>query len=242
MRAVADARVLVSQGSRVLAHQHVVDAFGHVSHRHPDRPDAFLMSRTLAPALVEASDVLELGLDGSPINPGGQRLFLERFIHAGIYRARPDVMAITHSHSPEVVPFTVVPALRLRPICHVCGFLEDTDVAFDVADHAGPGTDLLIRNAALGDDFARHLGGGSVGLMRAHGFTTVGRSMSEAVFNAIYTVRNCRIHLAANTLGTPTFLTPEESAECARVTSSQADRAWTVWLSEIDEGAALYQR
>lgn len=228
-------RDLIPQASRILAHHRVVDGFGHVSHRSSDNPDIFLMSRSCAPALVERGGVLEFDLDGNAIEPGEHRLFLERFIHSEIYRARPEIMAITHSHSPEVVPFTVVPGVSVRPICHVCGFLEGTAAAFDVAEHAGPGSDLLIRDARLGAAFAQHIAQASVGLMRAHGFTTVGRTMQEAVFNAVYTVRNCAIHLAANTLGTPTFLTSEEATECDRVTAGQAVRAWTLWLNELGE-------
>lgn len=228
-----DAATEIVQASHILAVHGVVDAFGHVSRRSPDRPDRFLMSRSRAPALVTLEDIVELDFDGAPVSRPGERVFLERFIHAEIYRARPDATAVAHSHSPQVVPFTVVPGVRVEPICHICGFLQATKAPFDNADHVGPTSNLLISDTELGKRFAEHLGDGAVGLMRAHGFTTVGESMAEAVFRAIYTARNCQIHLAAITLGTPTFLSPEEADACEAATKGQADRAWDLWRHDL---------
>lgn len=226
-----DPRLEVAQGSRILFGAGVVDAFGHVSRRSPDRADRFLMSRSMAPGLVTPADVIEHDLDGAPISDPGARVFLERFIHAEIYRARPDIGAIAHSHAASVVPFTVV-GTPVRPLAHTCGFLHDIGPPFDVADIAGDGTDLLIRDASLGRALANHLGSGVVILMRGHGFTTVGTTISQAVFRAIYTTLNCQLQATALQLGEPTYLSAAEAAACEASTTGQADRAWSLWVAQ----------
>ena len=225
----------VAQASRILAMEGVVDGFGHATMRHPHNPELFLMSRTCAPGMVTPDDVLALDFSGDPVDRPGTRVFLERFLHAEIYRARPEVMGIVHSHSTDVVPFTIVPGVKVVPVCHVCGFLRETREPFDVADHDGPATDLLIRNSRLGEEFSKHMGDASVGLMRAHGFTTVGASLAQAVFNAIYTARNCKIHLSAKLLGEPSVLTEGEALACEESTNGQADRAWNLWIHDLDQ-------
>lgn len=232
MIAHADLRRDIASASRILAGLGVVDAFGHVSARVPGTEDGFLMPRSMAPAMVAPSDVVELDREAECAADRSARLFLERFLHAAIYRARPDVDAIVHSHSADVVPFTVVRGIGLRPICHVCGFLDKAPEPFDPAASVGDGSDLLIRTMALGDALARHLGGAAVVPMRAHGFTAVGSSIQEATFRAAYTARNCRIELDARTLGQPTWLTAAEAAACDATTRGQAARAWNVWVRD----------
>lgn len=227
----ADLRLEIAQASRILFGLGVVDAFGHVSRRDPDRPDRFWMSRSMAPGQVTPDDVIEHDLDGEPVGAPGTRVFLERFIHGEIYRARPDANAVAHSHAPTVVPFTVVD-VPVRPIAHTCGFLHGVGPAFDVADEAGDGTDLLIRSAELGRALASHLGEASVVLMRGHGFTTVGESVAEAVFRAHYTALNCQLQMSALALGEPRYLSPAEAAACEATTRGQADRVWNLWLSQ----------
>ena len=224
--------IKIAQASRILASLAIVDAFGHVSCR-SDGAATFLMSRSLAPELVQPSDVVELDLSGECQSYPQARLFLERFIHSEIYRARPDVAAIVHSHCQSVLPFTVVPTIRVRPIFHIGGFLAGTPGPFDIADHAGRSSDLLVRTAALGERLAEHLGNHSVVLMRGHGFTAVGQSIEEAVFRAVYTARNCEVQSAAMGLGDPVFLSDEEAKACDSTTRSQLDRAWTLWLRRI---------
>ena len=235
-----DPRLDIAQASRILYGLGVVDAFGHVSRRCPTRPDRFWMSRSMAPGMVGPNDVLEHDLDGTPIDAPATRVFLERFIHAEIYRARPDVGAVAHSHAAAVVPFTVIDA-PVRPLAHTCGFLHGTTGAFDVAEHAGDGTDLLIRTADLGRALARHLGDCAIVLMRGHGFTAVGAALPEAVFRAVYTMLNCRLQLDALRLGEPRYLSEAEAAACETSTRGQADRAWDLWVVEFAaaEGAAL---
>ena len=239
MSALVKARLTVAQGSRILAAQDVLDAFGHVSCRHPTRPDRFLIPRNLAPALVTENDVVDLDLDGNLADPSQTAsLFLERFIHGEIYRQRPDVRAVVHSHALPVMPFTVVPGARLQPICHMCGFLAGTPAPFDVATHDGPATDLLIRTNELGRHLADHLGCANVVLMRSHGYTTVGTSVAQAVYHAIYTKKNCEIELAARTLGEPAFLSSSEAEACERTISTQISRSWNLWLHESGITAA----
>lgn len=229
----ADARLEVARGGRILYAQGVVDAFGHLSRRHPDRPDRFLMPRSMAPGLVTPDDVVEHDLTGEPVGSPGARVFLERFIHAEIYRARPDVVAVAHSHAAAVVPFTVVDA-GLRPVAHTCGFLHGVGPAFDVAALRGDGTDLLIRDAELGRALSAHLGDAAVALMRGHGFTAVGQSVPEAVFRAIYTATNCTLQLAAVQLGRPRFLSGAEAAACEVTNRAQVGRSWDLWVSQLD--------
>jgi ribulose-5-phosphate 4-epimerase/fuculose-1-phosphate aldolase len=233
-----DVRQEIADASRILSKQGLMDAFGHVSRRHPHRSDSFLIPRSLAPALVTPEDVLELDLDGVAVSQPAARLFLERFIHAEIYRRRQDVQAVVHSHSPAVLPFTVVPSVRVRPIHHICGHLHGTPAPFDIADHVGPTSDLLIRDPALGAALAGHLGTAAVVLMRGHGFTAVGDGVPQATFRAIYTARNCELQRAAMALGEPIYLSDAEAQACDKTTLGQVDRAWSLWRHECSLSAS----
>lgn len=227
------ARLDIVRAGRILFALGTVDAFGHVSCRSPERPDRFLMSRNMALALTETDDVVEHDLDGESVSHPGARVFLERFIHGEIYRARPDVGAIVHSHCQSVLPFTVVSDVELRPICHVCGFLAGVGRPFDVADYEGASTDLLIRSPRLGRALASHLGKAKIVLMRGHGFTAVGDTVPQAVFRAVYTGVNSQIQLAAAQLGAARFLSPEEALACEETTLSQVNRVWELWVRRL---------
>jgi len=227
---VASAIREVVDANHILFDQAVVDGFGHVSMRHPLRPDRFLLARSMAPALVTADDVLLFDLDGAPIAAEGPAVYLERFIHGEIYRARADVVAVVHSHSPAVVPFSVVRGTRLRPVCHMCGFLGAATPVFEIRDVAGRGSDLLIRDARLGAALARSLGSGAAVLMRGHGATVVGGSLRQAVFRAVYTEVGARLQADAMRLGPVTYLTDDEAAAAAEANDAQIDRAWLLWL------------
>jgi ribulose-5-phosphate 4-epimerase/fuculose-1-phosphate aldolase len=217
--------------NHILFDQSVVDGFGHVSARHPERPDRFLLARSMAPALVTEKDVLEFDLDGNPVIPGGPAPYLERFIHGEIYRKRPDVMSVVHSHSPSVVPFSVVPGIKLQPVCHMCGFLSAKGTPiFEIRDFAGPGSDLLITSGKLGAALADSLGEGSAVLMRGHGSTVVASTLRQAVFRAVYTEVGARLQMEAMKLGPVTFLTEEETVGTTKTISTQYDRSWFLWL------------
>ena len=199
--------------NHILFREGVVDGFGHVSVRHDKRPDRFLLARNMAPALVGPDDILEFDFDGNPVNSNGRAVYLERFIHAEVFRARPDAMAVIHSHSPAVVPFSVVKSSPLRPICHMSGFLGEEVPNFEIRDHAGDG----------------HFQGVSVQPMRGHGSTIVGPSIREAVFRAVYTEVNARLQSEALRLGEPTYLTEGEARVSAANIASQINRAWDFW-------------
>jgi ribulose-5-phosphate 4-epimerase/fuculose-1-phosphate aldolase len=215
--------------NRILFHQNVLDGFGHVSARHPERPDRFLLSRNMAPALVQAADVLEFDSDGAVVRPDGRSVYLERFIHSEIYRARPDVAAIVHAHSASVIPFGVVRGVRLGAVCHMCGFLGAGAPIFEIRDFAGDGSDLLIRDLGLGAALASSLEDAPVVLMRGHGVTVVGSTLRQAVFRAVYTEVGARLQAEASRLGPVTFLTPAEAAATARTNDTQINRAWDLW-------------
>ncbi len=158
--------------NHILYDQRVVDGFGHVSVRHPEHWDRFLISRSMAPALVTAADIMEIDLDGRPIAMNAPASYLERFIHGGIYRARPDVVAIVHSHSPAIIPFGIVPGATLKPVSHMGGFLAQGAPVFEIRDTAGPASDMLVKTPELGRALAQSLGAHSIVLMRGHGSTT----------------------------------------------------------------------
>jgi HCOMODA/2-hydroxy-3-carboxy-muconic semialdehyde decarboxylase len=220
--------------NRILAHHKVVDAFGHVSARHPLDPDRFLLARRMAPALVAVEDLREFTLDGELVTADGTPVFLERFIHGAIYAARPDVTSVVHSHSPGAIAFSTVNGQTLKPICHTCGFLGTEVPIFEIRDVAGDATDLLIRDFALAGALAATLGDAAVVLMRGHGSTAVGRSIGQAVYRAIYTETNASIQITAAQLGIVTYLNADE-AEAAEATAAlQVERCWETWKSEVD--------
>jgi ribulose-5-phosphate 4-epimerase/fuculose-1-phosphate aldolase len=220
--------------NHILFHQGVVDGFGHVSLRHPTRPDCFLLARSMAPALVTADDIICFALDAEPLDAAGRPVYLERFIHSEIFRARPEVMSVVHSHSPSVVPFGVVQNARLCPICHMSGFLAPVVPVFEIRDTAGPASDMLIRDHRLGAALARSLGPHAAVLMRGHGATVVGTSLRQAVFRAVYTEVNAKLQAEAMRLGPVTFLTDAEAAAASRTNDGQIDRAWNLWHLQVE--------
>ncbi len=222
--------------NRILADHGVVDAFGHVSVRHDKRADRFLLARNMAPASVTPADILEFDLDGNPLRAEGRAVYLERFIHGELYRARPDVHAIVHSHSPNVVPFGIVAEAKLRPIWHMSGFLGEEVPVFEIRTVAGDGSDLLIRSNALGSALARSLGAVDVVLMRGHGATIVGPNLRLAVYRAVYTEINARIQIEAMQLGAVNYLTPQEAIAAAATNAKVVDRAWDLWEKAARRG------
>lgn len=217
--------------NRVLAQEGILDAYGHVSVRHPNNPNRYLMSRSLAPILVTANDIMEYDLDSNPVDAKGRRSVLERFIHGEIYKARPDVKAVIHSHSPTVVPFSVT-QVPLRPVIHVASFLWVGVPVFEIRDAGGPATTMLVRNAALGKALAASLGDKPVALMRGHGNVVVGPDIQMAVRYAIYTEVNARLQAIAIGLGGPiNYISPEEGAARDKSAGDFA-RAWELWKNK----------
>ena len=217
--------------NRILYDQGVVDGFGHVSVRHALSPDHFLLSCNRAPGLVVPADILTYDFNGDLTAPSDKRSYLERFIHAEIYRSRPDVMSVVHSHSQSVIPFGAT-GQRLRPIFHMSGFLGAGSALFEIRDTSG-NTDLLIRDMGLGKALAKSLGQHNCVLMRGHGSTTVGPSIEIAVYRAIYAEVNAKLQIQAAALGPINFLNEEEAALAAATTEGQIVRAWDLWRGNI---------
>ena len=232
----ADAGLLadLATANRILFKQGVVDGFGHVSARHDKHPDRFLLARNMAPGLVTADDIVTFDLDGRALNANGRAVYLERFIHAEIFRARPDVMAVVHSHSVAVVPFSILKGVPFRAVCHMGGFIGICAPIFEIRDIAGDASDLLIRNSELGAGVAKVLGDGNVVLMRGHGSTVVGDRVKQAVFRAVYTENNAKLQAEAMRLGPIEALTAGEAETTARVIDTQVDRAWDLWKMQAE--------
>jgi HCOMODA/2-hydroxy-3-carboxy-muconic semialdehyde decarboxylase len=218
--------------NRILYDQGVVDGFGHVSARHDKDPNRYLLSRSMAPALVTDDDIMEFDLDSTPIDQRGRAVYLERFIHGEIYKARPDVLSVVHSHSPAVLPYanTKVP---LRPMNHISGFLGGGVPVFEIRDVAGPASDMLIRSAALGRALAVALGPRPVALMRGHGSVAAAQSVRHVVFRAVYTEVNARMESEALRLGEPTFLNDGEAAAAMKTNDALVDRPWDLWKRRV---------
>jgi ribulose-5-phosphate 4-epimerase/fuculose-1-phosphate aldolase len=227
-------RDLVS-ANRILFNHRVVDAFGHVSVRHDKDPARFLLARNMAPGLVTATDIVEFHLDGTPVNSCGRSVYLERFIHGEIYRARDDVMAVVHSHAPAVVPFGVSRTARLKPVWHMSGFLGLHTPLFEIRNTAGDASDLLIRSNALGASLAECLGNANVVLMRGHGATVVAGSLKQVVFRAVYTQLNAELQIQALQLGDVDYLSEGETVATTASVGGQVDRAWALWESELGD-------
>ena len=217
--------------NHILAHYGLVDAFGHVSVRHNRNPNRYLLAWHVAPALVTASDILEYDLDSNPIPATRQDLYRERFIHGEIYKARPDVMAVVHSHSPAVIPFSVS-SVPLRPVFHMAAFVAQGVPVFDTRVVPGPKR-ALIESAEAGSLLARTLGNHPAALILGHGTAVVGTTLRGAVGRSIYLEMSAKIQAQAIALGGQiTYIDPE--AARARSGDSYGQHAWDLWVREAE--------
>lgn len=242
MTACTASRALIDDlvsANHILYNEAVVDGFGHVSVRHDTRDDRFLLAAGLAPAVVTADDILELDFEGNVHDTQGRRSYLERFIHSEIYKARPDVVAIVHSHSPAIIPFGVTRA-TLRPVCHMSGFLGFSTPVFDIRDTAGENNDMLVRSNALGKALADSLGKNDFALMRGHGSITVAKSLKLVVARAIWAEMNAKLQTEAMRLaavvgdGEVSYLTPGEAAGSMAINETVVDRPWQLWKAKAN--------
>jgi ribulose-5-phosphate 4-epimerase/fuculose-1-phosphate aldolase len=215
--------------NKILFSEKVVDAFGHISVRDPNNPNQFLMAQSIQPPFVTREDILVLDLDGNKVNNHPGEASIERFIYTGIYRARPDVMAIAHSHAEEVLPFTVAKGIPLRALTHNGGLLRSGVPMFEIRDYVGEESNMLVGDKKMGEAIAKTLGTHTVVLMRGHGFTVVGGSLKEAVYNAVNTLISARIQLNAIHLGNVTYLSEGEAVATAKIHKTVLDRNWEVW-------------
>lgn len=223
--------------NRILYDQGVVDGLGHASARHDSEPGVFLLSCNRAPGLVRRRDIVCYDFDGNALTEGAERPYLERFIHAELYRARADVNGVVHSHSQSVIPFAIT-RHRLRPVFHMAGFLGGGSAHFEIRDAAGD-TDLLISSPRLGKALADSLGGCTCVLMRGHGSTVVGSSLEQAVFRAVYAEVNAKLQWQAQALGDITFLNETEARLASDMNDGQMPRSWNLWVKRLGDEVDL---
>src|SRR2546423_2760030 len=214
---------------RILAEYGVIDAYGHVSLRSPSNPQRYYLARSLAPERVQPEDILEYDLDSKPIDARGRESVQERFIHGEIFKARPDIMAVVHNHSPSVVPFSVT-GVPMRALWHMAAFIGDGLPNWEIRD-VRKGTDLLVRDAQLGASLAKTLGPKPAALMRGHGSVTVGESLPRAVGRSVYLELSARMQMQAMALAGPGGkITWFDDAETTASTPLQDyKRAWPMW-------------
>ncbi len=224
----------LAAAGRILVTQGVMDGFGHVSLRHPGAPNRYFMARSIAPALVTPDDIIEYDLDSNPCNANGRGSFLERFIHGEIFKARPDVMSVVHSHSPSVIPFGLV-KVPMQAMFHNAAFLAAGVPVFDIREKFGA-TDMLIGNGAKGVALAQSMGKKDIALMRAHGSVACGPTLQTAVFRAVYTEVNARVQHWTQALGggaPMAALNSEEGLLADAVNQTAGMRAWDLWRSQV---------
>lgn len=214
--------------NRVLANQGVVDAYGHVSVRHPEKPDHFLLSRSRSPELVTEADIMEFTLDGKVVGDDKRPPYLERFIHGCLYAGRSDIGSVVHSHAEETLAFGIT-GVPFRPVIHVAGSMGAEAPVWDIAEKFGDDTNLLVTNVEQGNDLAQRIGKGKVALMRGHGFAAVGATVHEAVRTSVYIPVNARIVTTALRLA-PTYkaLSPGE-VQGRWMLNPKAPETWRAW-------------
>src|SRR5688572_10895322 len=223
---------------RILAMEGIIDAYGHVSVRHPANPNRYLMSRSLGPALVTPADIMEFDLDSTPVDPKGRNAVLERFIHGEIFKARPDVMVVVHSHAPSVIPFSIS-QVPLRPVFHMATFLGVGGGGVPVWDSRSvkdpAAAALLVRNGLMGKSLAATLGKRPVALLRGHGNVVVGPNIMVTVRQAIYTEVNAKILLSALGLGGPVTYVSDDETAAVEKTPGDIARGWELWKRQAME-------
>lgn len=218
--------------NRILANENVVDAYGHVSVRHPADPGRYYLARSLAPSMIRREDIMQFDLEGRALEGDTRQPYLERFIHGAVYEARPDVLAVVHAHAEDVLPFGISP-VRLRPVIHSGSFMGAEVPVWDIRERFGD-TNLLVTNMAQGRDLALRLGANNVSLMRGHGFVAAARSLIEVVRMSVYVPRNARVQMAAMRLGEVKPLSPGEIAARNagyKPHSPETWRAWEYWAT-----------
>lgn len=226
----------LAAASRILVANGVVDGFGHVSMRHPNAPNRYFMARSVAPALVTPDDLIEYDLDSVPCNANGRASFLERFIHGAVYKARPEVNAVVHSHSPSVIPFGLVD-VPIHAMFHNAAFLAAGAPVFDIHEKFGD-TDMLVGNLEKGLAMCEVLGSHDVLMMRAHGSVACGPTLQTAVFRAVYTEVNARVQHMTVALGAGrpmAYLNPAEGRLADEVNQTAGMRAWNLWRTQVRE-------
>jgi ribulose-5-phosphate 4-epimerase/fuculose-1-phosphate aldolase len=230
--------------NRILANEGVVDAYGHVSVRHPENPQRYFLSRSRSPELVEQGDIIEFDLDSKPVSDKRQP-YLERFIHGGIFAARPEINAVVHSHADSVLAFGVSPKVPLRCVVHTAGCMGYHIPVWDIREKFGD-TNLLVVNNEQGRDLAATLGPDNVALMSAHGFAAAGRSLAEVVRIGVYLPKNAKVYYEALSLNgfrpEGVRMLSEREVQLKGVPNPEAPeimRAWEYWAKRAGVGELL---
>jgi ribulose-5-phosphate 4-epimerase/fuculose-1-phosphate aldolase len=221
--------------NRILALNNVLDAYGHVSMRHPECHDRYFLARSIIPAIAEIDDIIEFNIDGTPVDPSEKRaLYVERFIHSGVYETCPDAKATLHSHADDLLPFSISKNTRLRPVIQSVGTIGHNVPVWDIADKFGDDTTLLVTDIERGRDLAKCLDSNALALMRGHGFVCIGRSIKELVRLSVFIPRNARVQLAAMQMGEYKALSPGEIEARLKldINSSGMTRGWEYWARE----------
>jgi len=224
-----DARRELATANRIVANEGVLDAFGHVSMRHPDNPNRYFLSRSRAPELVEPDDLIEYDLDSQPVREPGSSQYSERVIHGEIYKARPDVMSVCHHHAPAFMPLLATSADYV-PVFHLGAVGGIRPPFWDQHDEFGD-TNMLVVKPEEGASLARALGEHNMVLMRRHGVTAVGANVKDCVFRCIYSARNAEYQVQAVAIGTVSSLSHGEAELCGKISTSTTGlvRAWEYW-------------
>ena len=229
----------IALASRMLAHENVLDAFGHVSMRHPTDPGRYFLPRSRSPQLVEAGDIMEYTLDSEPVKKPTQPMFAERVIHGCLYEARPDVMAVCHHHAAAVLPFCVA-GIPIEPVFHLGSATGETTPFWDQYEEFGD-TNLLVRTLEEGRSHARALGQHSALLLNRHGATVVGADIRELVSRCVFMCQNATYQLQAHMLGKVDKLRPGEVklASTLNALPNVTGRTWEYWTMRLAEAGRL---
>jgi ribulose-5-phosphate 4-epimerase/fuculose-1-phosphate aldolase len=216
--------------NRILNDRGILDAFGHISVRHPENPTRYLMARAIAPGLVTAADIMEFDLDSNPVDRRGRSMFIERYIHGEVYKVRPDVDSVIHTHSMGIIPFSITKT-PLRPVIHNASFLHVGVPVWEIRE-AGGVTNMLVRTAALGKSLAAALGDRPVALMRGHGNVVVGPNVRIATSRAVFTDENARMQAVALSFGGPVNYISAEEGALRDKSPSDGARSWDLWKAQ----------
>jgi ribulose-5-phosphate 4-epimerase/fuculose-1-phosphate aldolase len=234
-----EARYELALANRIIAHEGVLDAFGHVSMRHPTDPSRYLLARSRSPELVEPSDIYEFTLDSEPVSSAPVNYYGERVIHGCIYQARPEVNAVCHHHSPSVLPFCIT-GIELQPVFHLGASLGTAAPFWDSRDDFGD-TNMLVIKPEEGRSLAKALGSHWMVLMRRHGATLAGTTVRELVFRTIYSHANAEIQLRSMMLGKIGPLTRGEAELTGpyQLQPRPMARAWEYWATRLEKSGGM---
>jgi ribulose-5-phosphate 4-epimerase/fuculose-1-phosphate aldolase len=232
---LAEAREQLARANRVIANEGVLDAFGHVTMRHPADPGRYLMARSRGPELVQPEDIHEFTLDSQIVKPIKERLYSERVIHGEIYKTCPEVDAICHHHAPSILPFCIS-GMALKPVYHLGATIGAAAPFWDAREEFGA-TNLIVAKPEEGASLARALGTNWIVLMRRHGATVAGRTLEELTFRTIYSARNAALQIQAHALGQVSPLNAEETRLAGEFNLQPGPvmRAWEYWSVRLDK-------